>query len=66
MTDANLCLGRILPEYFPHIFGETENLPLDKEASIKSFQKMRAEVSDQISWNNFLKEYHSLCAQEQL
>ncbi|CAE1235690.1 OPLAH [Acanthosepion pharaonis] len=45
VTDANLCLGRILPEYFPHIFGETENLPLDKEASTEAFKKLRAEVN---------------------
>lgn len=30
VTDANLCLGRILPEFFPHIFGATEDQPLDK------------------------------------
>ena len=30
VTDANLVLGRILPEYFPHIFGPDEKMPLDK------------------------------------
>lgn len=30
VTDANLVLGRILPEYFPHIFGPDERQPLDK------------------------------------
>ena len=30
LTDANLVLGRILPEYFPHIFGKNESEPLDK------------------------------------
>lgn len=25
ITDANLLLGRLLPEYFPKIFGETED-----------------------------------------
>lgn len=30
VTDANLVLGRIIPDFFPHIFGPTEDLPLDK------------------------------------
>ena len=29
ITDANLILGRILPEYFPKIFGPSEDEPLD-------------------------------------
>ncbi|KAK3803740.1 hypothetical protein RRG08_029668 [Elysia crispata] len=46
ITDANLCLGRLLPEYFPHIFGETEDKPLDKVASMKAFEKLSLEVND--------------------
>ncbi len=30
ITDANLVVGRILPEYFPQIFGPNENEPLDR------------------------------------
>ncbi len=30
VTDANLVLGRILPHYFPHIFGPNEDQPLDR------------------------------------
>lgn len=29
ITDANLLLGRLLPEFFPKIFGSDENQPLD-------------------------------------
>ena len=29
ITDANLLLGRLLPEYFPKIFGPSEDQPLD-------------------------------------
>jgi 5-oxoprolinase (ATP-hydrolysing) len=29
VTDANLLLGRLLPDYFPKIFGPNENEPLD-------------------------------------
>jgi 5-oxoprolinase (ATP-hydrolysing) len=33
VTDANLLLGRILPEHFPSIFGPQQNQPLDLSAS---------------------------------
>ncbi|XP_041376521.1 5-oxoprolinase-like [Gigantopelta aegis] len=45
VTDANLCLGRILPEYFPHIFGDTEDQPLDKEKTDAAFHKLTKEVN---------------------
>jgi 5-oxoprolinase (ATP-hydrolysing) len=44
VTDANLVLGRILPEYFPHIFGPDEKQPLDKEATLKAFAKLTKQV----------------------
>ena len=44
MTDANLMLGRLLPDYFPKIFGETEDQPLDKEATKAAFDKLTKEV----------------------
>ena len=31
ITDANLLLGRLIPEFFPKIFGPAENEPLDYE-----------------------------------
>merc|ERR1719277_1370393 len=45
ITDANLCLGRILPEYFPKIFGPTENEPLDKNGTIEAFEKLTQEIN---------------------
>ena len=47
ITDANLVLGRILPEFFPSIFGEDEKQPLDAEASKEALQKIAHEVNDQ-------------------
>ena len=32
-ADANLVLGRILPQFFPHIFGPKENEALDAEGA---------------------------------
>ncbi|XP_029033691.2 5-oxoprolinase [Osmia bicornis bicornis] len=53
VTDANLALGRLLPEYFPKIFGPNEDEPLDKSRTLEAFQAL----TDQI--NEFLaKESH--------
>lgn len=45
MTDANLMLGRLLPEYFPKIFGESECEPLDYDASRAKFELLREEIN---------------------
>lgn len=42
VTDINVCLGKIQPDYFPAIFGPDQNLPLDREASICAFEKIAA------------------------
>ncbi|KAK3941221.1 Hydantoinase B/oxoprolinase-domain-containing protein [Diplogelasinospora grovesii] len=44
VTDANLFLGRLLPEFFPKIFGKNEDEGLDVEASKAKLQ----ELADQI------------------
>ena len=44
VTDANLALGRLLPEYFPKIFGPNENEPLDTTRTIEAFDKLTTEV----------------------
>lgn len=44
VTDANLALGRLLPEYFPKIFGPNENEPLDKARTLEAFSKLTDEV----------------------
>ena len=40
VTDANLFLGRLHPDYFPHIFGPDENQPLDTESVREEFSKL--------------------------
>lgn len=45
VTDANLLLGRLVPEYFPKIFGKTEKEPLDVEASRTAFEKLAEEIN---------------------
>ncbi|CAL4112119.1 unnamed protein product, partial [Meganyctiphanes norvegica] len=56
VTDANLVLGRLLPEYFPKIFGPTEDQPLDREATLKAFSKIAAEVNSSYGKNMSLEE----------
>ncbi|XP_078086332.1 5-oxoprolinase isoform X2 [Mustelus asterias] len=45
ITDANLCLGRLLPDYFPKIFGATEDQPLWREGTLEGFQKVAEQVN---------------------
>ncbi|KUJ15080.1 uncharacterized protein LY89DRAFT_671471 [Mollisia scopiformis] len=40
VTDANLFLGRLIPSYFPSIFGPTEDLPLDTEIVAEKFREL--------------------------
>lgn len=45
VTDANLFVGRILPEYFPHIFGPNEDQSLDEEIVKKKFSALTNEIN---------------------
>ena len=56
ITDANLVLGRLLPDYFPKIFGHSENESLDKEASLKKFEIVTKEVNEFIGTNMSVQE----------
>ena len=46
MTDANLLLGRLMPDYFPKIFGQSEKEPLDVEASKTAFEKLAIKINE--------------------
>ncbi|PVZ66308.1 hydantoinase B/oxoprolinase family protein [Pelagibaculum spongiae] len=45
VTDANLVLGRIQADFFPAIFGENENLPLDVKSSRVAFKQLLKQVN---------------------
>ncbi|KAH8888017.1 hydantoinase [Thozetella sp. PMI_491] len=45
VTDANLFLGRIRPEYFPKIFGPNEDQPLGFEISAEKFHILTAKIN---------------------
>ena len=45
VTDANLLLGRIIPEFMPETFGKTRDKPLDKNIVIDKFTDLAATVN---------------------
>ncbi|XP_072524072.1 5-oxoprolinase [Salminus brasiliensis] len=49
VTDANLALGRLLPDFFPHIFGPGENEPLSTEETMKQFQQLTRNINHFLS-----------------
>ncbi|MCI5212746.1 MAG: 5-oxoprolinase, partial [Candidatus Electrothrix sp. ATG2] len=49
VTDANLVLGRLQPDHFPHIFGPDEDQPLDQEAARAALAELTEEIN--ISYN---------------
>ncbi len=44
VTDCNVMVGRIQPEFFPQVFGTTGNLPLDREIVTQKFAELAAEI----------------------
>ncbi|KAK5850209.1 hypothetical protein PBY51_014477 [Eleginops maclovinus] len=45
VTDANLALGRLLPSFFPKIFGPGENEPLSSEETMNHFHRLSKEIN---------------------
>ncbi|KAK2782477.1 hypothetical protein FQN52_000910 [Onygenales sp. PD_12] len=48
VTDANLYLGRLLPDFFPKIFGPKEDEGLDEGASARLFEEMTATINEEM------------------
>ena len=44
VTDANVMLGKIHPQYFPAVFGEDGNLPLDKDVVTEKFIQLAEDI----------------------
>ncbi|MEA5598509.1 hydantoinase/oxoprolinase family protein [Rivularia sp. UHCC 0363] len=44
VTDANVMLGKIHPQYFPAVFGHDGNLPLDKDVVTEKFIQLAQEI----------------------
>ncbi|MEP9396277.1 hydantoinase B/oxoprolinase family protein [Mesorhizobium sp. KR2-14] len=46
VTDANVMLGKLQPDFFPAIFGPHQDQPLDTEIVRKKFEALAAEIGD--------------------
>ncbi|MBA3448808.1 MAG: hydantoinase B/oxoprolinase family protein, partial [Pseudaminobacter sp.] len=46
VTDANVMLGKLQPDFFPAIFGPSQDQPLDVSAVREKFQNLAAEIGD--------------------
>ncbi|HEY6656293.1 MAG TPA: hydantoinase B/oxoprolinase family protein [Methyloceanibacter sp.] len=46
VTDANVMAGKLVPEFFPKIFGPTQDQPLDAEVVRARFADLAAEIGD--------------------
>ncbi|KAL3520218.1 hypothetical protein ACH5RR_018367, partial [Cinchona calisaya] len=53
VTDANLILGYVIPDYFPSIFGPNEDQPLDISETRAAFAKLAEQI------NSYLKSQDS-------
>lgn len=45
VTDANLFLGRLLPDFFPRIFGSNEDQEIDEVATQKLFHELTNQIN---------------------
>ncbi|CAG8570843.1 4023_t:CDS:10 [Paraglomus occultum] len=54
VTDANLILGRLVPDYFPKIFGPNEDQPLDVKATQERFEELLNEINLSVSPDKYM------------
>ncbi len=47
VTDANVALGKLIPDFFPKVFGPEANMPLDKTAALRGFQEQASDIEGQ-------------------
>ena len=46
VTDANVMVGKLIPDFFPKIFGPQQNEPLDADAVREAFAALAKEIGD--------------------
>ncbi|KAJ5223580.1 hypothetical protein N7468_008122 [Penicillium chermesinum] len=56
VTDANLFLGRLLPDYFPKIFGPHEDEALDVEVTSRKFTELADQINQETGQNKSPEE----------
>ncbi len=45
VTDANVLLGRVLPDFFPKVFGPDANEPIDRDVVQTQFTRLAGEIA---------------------
>ncbi|QEI08874.1 5-oxoprolinase [Pigmentiphaga aceris] len=45
VTDSNVMLGKIQPQFFPSVFGPNADQPLDRDVVVQKFTALAAEIS---------------------
>ena len=45
VTDCNVLLGKLQPEFFPRVFGPGQDEPLDRDAVVAGFETLAAEIA---------------------
>ena len=58
VTDANVMVGKLIPDFFPRIFGAQQNLPLDAEAVREAFAQLAHEIGDGRSAEDVGRRFH--------
>ena len=56
VTDANLFLGRLIPDFFPKIFGKNEDESLDVEVTRTKFEELTNEINKESHENKSADE----------
>ncbi|CAI4044302.1 hypothetical protein SKDZ_11G0060 [Saccharomyces kudriavzevii ZP591] len=56
ITDANLFLGRLVPEFFPKIFGPSEDESLDLETTTLKFKELTDVINRDLNSNFTMEE----------
>ncbi|MBD2129650.1 hydantoinase B/oxoprolinase family protein [Microcoleus sp. ZQ-A2] len=46
VTDANVMVGKLQPEFFPKVFGRNADLPLDADVVRQKFSQLAADIGD--------------------
>ncbi|MFC4278242.1 hydantoinase B/oxoprolinase family protein [Achromobacter aloeverae] len=47
VTDCNVLLGKIQPDFFPKVFGPDARQPLDRDAVVEGFARMAARIAEE-------------------
>ncbi|MBL4801052.1 MAG: hydantoinase B/oxoprolinase family protein [Emcibacter sp.] len=63
VTDCNILLGRINPEFFPQVFGPDGDLPLDRDIVRKKFQHMADQMDKPLSLEHIAEGFLAIAVE---